>query len=251
MRSPFFTVRVAVAAFAGLPFSAFAGSQIVPPEPVALERVHLRLTIDDCVFDKETVGVELYERTLRVHHRPRQCLVPGAPEVVDVLLGALPAGDYAAELVDDASGVTSGYVAFRVSPVFRTLQFPSTPFPLADYSGLWGAPTEPGWGLSLHQGAYSTLFGALLVFDRLHQPQWYTLQAGRWTSATRWTGPLVRSEGSPWFSAIYAPDTTHYLVVGTASLDFRRVPGQDDAATLSYTMDGQTVTRTIVREPLR
>lgn len=246
-----FTVRATAAVFACLSFTAFAGPQVVPPEPVALERVHLRLTIDDCVFDKETVGVELRERTLRVHHRSRQCLVPGASEVIDVLLGALPAGDYAAELVDDASGVASEHVAFRVSPIVRTLQFPGTPFPLADYSGLWGAPTEPGWGLSLHQGAYSTLFGALLVFDRLNQPQWYTLQAGGWISATRWTGPLVRSEGSPWFSAIYAPDATHYLAVGTASLDFRRVPGQEDAAILSYTMDGQTVTRTIVRAPLR
>lgn len=87
MRSSSFTVCVAVAAFACLPFTASAAPQIVPPDPVALERVHLRLTIDDCVFNKDTVGVELRERTLRVHHRPRQCLVPDASEVIDVLLG--------------------------------------------------------------------------------------------------------------------------------------------------------------------
>lgn len=243
--------RAAAAAFAGLSFSAFAVPQIVPAEPVALERLHLRLTVDDCVFDKDTVGVELRERTLRVHHRSRQCIVPGAPEVVDILLGALPAGDYAAELVDDASGAASERIAFRVSPIARTLQFPGTPFPVADYSGLWAASAEPGWGLSLHQGAYSTLFGALLVFNRVNQPQWYTLQAGRWITATRWTGSLVRSEGSPWSSAVYVPEATHYLVVGSASLDFRMAPGQEDKATLSYTIEGQNVTKTIVRAPLR
>lgn len=251
MSSSSVAVRVAAAAFACLPFAAFAAPQIVPPKPVALERLHLRLTVDDCVFDKDTVAVELRERTLRVHHLARQCLIPGAPEVVDILLGALPAGDYQAELVEDASGAASERIAFRVSPIARTLEFPGTPFPIADHSGLWGTPAEPGWGLSLHQGVYSTLFGALLVFDRVNQPQWYTLQAGRWITPTRWSGSLVRSEGSPWSSAVYAPDATHYLVVGSASLDFRMAPGQEDKATLSYTIDGQMVTKTIVRAPLR
>lgn len=251
MPSPSVTVRLAAAAFACLSFTAFAAPQIVPSEPIALERLHLRLTVDDCVFDKDTVAVELRERTLRVHHRARQCLIPGAPEVVDILLGALPAGDYQAELVEDTSGATSERIAFRVNEIARTLQFPAIPTPLADYAGLWGSPTEPGWGLSLHQGVFSRLFGALLVFDRVNQPQWYTLQAGRWITATRWSGSLVRSEGSPWSSAVYAPDATHYLVVGSASLDFRMAPGQEDKATLSYTIDGQAVTKTIVRAPLR
>jgi len=251
MFSPSVTARVAAAALACVSFAAVAAPQIVPPEPVALERLHLRLTIDDCVFDKDSVLVELHERTLRVHHRSRQCLVPGAPEVVDILLGALPAGDYAAELVDDASGATSERIAFRVNAIARTLQFPPTPFPLADHSGIWGSPAEPGWGLSLHQGAFSTVFGAMLVFDRVNQPQWYTLQAGRWTTATRWTGSLVRSEGSPWSSAVYAPDTTRYEVVGSATLEFRMAPGQEDKATLSYSIDGQSVTKSIVRAPLQ
>ena len=251
MPGPSVTIRLAAAVFACLSFAAFAAPQIVPSEPVALERLHLRLTVDDCVFDKATVIVELRERTLRVHHRSRQCLIPGAPEVVDILLGALPAGDYEAELIDDVSGATGERLPFRVSPIARTLEFPPTPFPIADHSGLWGTPAEPGWGLSLHQGAYSTLFGALLVFDRVNQPQWYTLQAGGWVTATRWSGSLVRSEGSPWSSAVYTPDATHYLVVGSASLDFRMAPGQEDTATLNYTIDGQTVTKTIVRAPLR
>jgi hypothetical protein len=251
MFSPSVTARVAVAALACVSFAAVAAPRIVPPEPVALERLHLRLTIDDCVFDKDAVHVELHERTLRVHHRSRQCLVPGAPEVVDILLGALPAGDYAAELVDDASGVSSERIAFRVNAIAGTLQFPAIPVPLADHSGIWGSPAEPGWGLSLHQGAFSTLFGALLVFDRVSQPQWYTLQAGRWITTTRWTGSLVRSEGSPWSSAVYVPDATPYEVVGSATLDFRMVPGQEDKATLSYSIDGQSVTKSIARAPLR
>lgn len=246
------TARLIAAAVACLSFAANAQNstaRIVPEAPLEFERVHLRLTVDDCTFDKTSVLVELQGRALRVHHQRLPCVAPGLPEVVDIQLGALPAGDYRAELVDDGNGAVLEGVAFRVEHVPRTLQYPAAPYALADYSGLWGAADEPGWGLALQQGAGGRLFGELLLFDRDRQPQWFTLQAGRWITATRWSGQLVRSTGSPWTSSFHGLDV-HYAVVGAASIDFHMSPGVEDTAVLSYMIDGQIATVAITRSRL-
>lgn len=244
------TARLAAAAAACLSFTAAAQTstaRIVPEAPLQFERVHLRVSVDDCTFDKTSVVVELQGRTLRVHHRRVPCLAPGSTEVVDIQLGALPAGDYRAELVDDGSGAVLEGVAFRVEHVPRTLQYPGLPYELADYSGLWGAADEPGWGLALQQGAGGRLFGELLLFGGDSRPQWFTVQAGRWISATRWSGQLVRSSGAPWTSSFYPPGGAHYDVVGAASIDFHMSPGLEDTAVLSYMIDGQIATKAISR----
>lgn len=239
---------LAAAAAACLSFAAHAqatASRIVPESPLQFERVHLRVLVDDCTFDKSSVAVELQGRSLRVHHRRLPCVAPGAPESVDIQLGALPAGDYRAELVDDGSGDTLEIVDFRVERITRTLQYPPAPFPLADYSGLWGADEDPGWGLALQQGARGRLFGELLLFGSDNQPQWFTLQSGRWVTATRWSGQLVRSTGSAWAAIVEPPMPAAYAVVGAASIDFHKVPGLQHIAILTYMIDGQVVSRVV------
>lgn len=239
------------AAMAGLlSFAVSAAPQIVPADPVQFERVQLRLTVDSCSFNKQSVRVELRDRTLVLHHQPVPCFAPGPPEVVDIQLGAFPAGDYQAELYAEGADTPSQRLAFQISPIPYLTIFPPMPYPIADYSGLWGTANEAGWGLSLHQGARYMLFGALFVFDVQRQPQWYTLQAGSWQSATRWSGQVVQSSGPPWSAATYAPDAAQYTSVGSATLDFGMEPGQESLAKFTYSINGQTVSKTISRSRL-
>jgi hypothetical protein len=228
--------------------STAMAAQIVPANPVQFEHLHLRLTVDSCSFDKSTVRVELRDHTLAVFHQPLACLVPGPPEVADIQLGAFPAGDYQAEVYVTGSDTPDERIAFHVSSIPYIAVFPALPFPVADYSGLWDTATEPGWGLSLHQGARHTLFGALFVFDAQRQPQWYTLQAGTWETTTRWKGQLIKSEGTPWTATNWIPAT--YTPVGTATLDFGMVSGQEDVAKFTYVLNGQTVVKAITRTRL-
>lgn len=238
-----FSVLVAATAS----FAAVAAPQIVPADPVQFERLHLRVTVDSCSFDEHSVRIEWRDRTLVLHHQPLLCFVPGPPEVVDIQLGALPAGDYAVELRAQGADEPSERLTFQVSPLATAAIFPPLPFPIADYSGLWGAAGEPGWGLSLHQGARHLLFGALFVFDADRLPHWYTLQGGSWETSTRWRGQIVESDGSPWNAANYDAGSVHYVVIGSATLDFGMAPGQEGVARLSYRVDGHTVTRSISR----
>jgi hypothetical protein len=230
-------------------------SQILPDSPSQLEPLHLRTLVDSCMFYKRSVSIELRERTITISHEPDpslpMCTSPGRFEPVDIALGAYPAGDYQVEVYLKGHRSPWLRLPFHVSGIATTLQFPPPPRPIANYSGLWGNAQESGWGLTLEQGALNQLFGALQVFDPLRQPQWYTLQAGRWENETRWTGQVIRSEGPPWTSPNYAADGARFTNVGGATLDFSLVPGRGDQASLRYTIDGITVEKTISRQRIR
>lgn len=239
------------AASLGFAVTAAAEPQVVPALPTQFEPLHLRITVDSCTFDKSSVHVELRERTILATYKPRLCIVPGPPQVVDIELGAYPAGEYQAELYVKGERTPSVRVPFQVSTVVTIPTDPPPALPIANYGGLWGNTQEPGWGLTVEHGASHQLFGALYVFDGSRQPQWYTLQAGRWETETRWTGQVVKSEGPPWSSPAYPADGAQYRSVGTATLDFLMTPGQEDRASFSYTIDGTTVEKTISRYRLR
>lgn len=239
--------RLAAAA-AFLPVAAVAQIDVVPSHPVQFERVHLRLTVDSCTFAEDTVAVEMTaDKAVIVRHMPRQCLVPGFPKVVDIQLGAFPAGNYEAVFVDGDTYQAAERVRFTVDSIASVAVVPGVQMPIADYSGLWGVGNEPGWGLSLHQGVVNSLFGALFVYDAQHQPQWYSLQSGGWTLPDRWDGQVIRSDGPPWMAAIYPVTGATHRAVGQVSLDFSMLPGSEGVARLTYTIDGQTVTRQIKR----
>lgn len=230
---------LAVALFAAsLPLAA-AQPRIDPPNPVAFERIALRQTVDGCVFDAAQVDVRLEGRTIRVVQRQNHCLVPGPTEVVDIQLGAYPAGDYRVEVRTDAAQPPIAQLDFSVSAIVSGAIFPPPPRPIANYGGLWWNGVDAGWGLSLVQGATNDLFGSLLVLDAAGAPRWYTLQSGQWLSATRWSGRVLRSGG--------APGQVTHVDVGSAVLEFRMVPGREGVGSLVLTIDGATTTRDILR----
>jgi hypothetical protein len=240
----------AIAAFAIADVAS--ASVILPANPKPFERVNLRKEVDSCVFDEERVFVDASNSTIRIRHQPLACLQPGPPEVVDIQLGAFPVGNYHVEYFDSPSAGAEPVerLYFEVRDPNDAAFVPPTPRPLTDYSGLWWKPSESGWGLSLAQGPQHSLFGVLLVFGANEQPTWFTVQAGRWTTSTVWTGLVAKATGPSWMAPVYDPARVTTVQVGTATLDFGMTPRRTDVARFTYTIDGTTVTADISRVSL-
>ena len=110
-----------------------------------------------------------------------------------------------------------------------------------NFQDLWWNPAESGWGLNLaHQD--DTLFGTLFTYLPNGQGQWLVMSNGARVGEGRYSGPLYRTRGpafdaSPW-SAVTLTQ------VGTMSLDF----SDGNAGTVTYSIDGITVTKSIERQ---
>ena len=114
------------------------------------------------------------------------------------------------------------------------------------YSGLWGHPDESGWGVGIfvqNNDLYATLF----VHGPDREPRWYVVSAKASDYDDR---PDRIFEGNVFETRGYAQTrfplgATQLLWVGRASLHFGA--GADDPASLSYSIDGVQVSKTIVR----
>ncbi|UXI69426.1 hypothetical protein [Tahibacter amnicola] len=228
---------------------ATSAADIVPPVPAPFERVNLRMTVDSCVFNDESVRVEFVGGVIRVAQQPNACFVPGPPEVVDIQLGAFPAGQYTVAYYESLQPTAEpvGRWQFQVVSPFAVAFVPPQPRPNTDYAGLWWSPTQSGWGLSILQGTMHSLFGALYVHGAGHQPEWFTIQNGKWTSETKWEGVVVRTVGPLWSAPQYDVNLVSSTIVGTATLDFTQTPSRTGVARFSYTIDGKSVSADIVR----
>ena len=232
--------------------AAFAQSRIVPAQPTAFELVNLRMNVDSCAFVPATVHVRAAGNVLKVSHQPNACFAPGEPQVMDIRLGSLPAGDYRVEVFAsrDTDGPPAETLAFSVHAPVEIAVFPPPPRPLTDYTGLWWNPQESGWGLALHQGVTHVLFGAWFVYGGDGAPQWFTLQQGQWIDATTWRGSIFRTTGPSFAGPDYDPRLVLVLPAGTATLDFRQRIGEEGRARFTYTINGVTATKVISRMPL-
>ncbi|HUP29616.1 MAG TPA: hypothetical protein VM122_05545 [Usitatibacter sp.] len=237
---------MALAATSALPATA---ARIVPADPVAFQPVNLRMTVDSCAFVPGTVRVSAVGTTLKVTQHLNNCLVAGTAEIVDVRLGTLAEGDYRVELYASPSTDVAPVetLSFRVHGRVEIAVFPPPVRPLTDYSGLWWNSSEGGWGLSLHQSPMDVLFGSWYVYGASGQPEWFTIQAGQWTSATRWAGTIYRNTGPFFAGPGYDPRLVLIQSSGTAVLEFKQLPGQEDRATFTYTIGNVTTTKGITR----
>ncbi len=228
---------------------AHSSSRISPPEPSEFDLVNLRMTVDSCAFAPETVSVSSGGGTIRVAHRPRQCLLPGEPRIVDIRLGALPIGDWRVEVHPDGdpAGPVEERIDFSVRGRPQIAVFPPPPRPLTDYSGQWYRPAEAGWGLTVDQSPTNVVFAAWYVYDAAGSPTWYTIQGGQWTSAATWSGTVYRTSGPPFFGADFDPARVAVTPAGQAALDFTQRPGEEGFATLTYTVGGTQGTKRITR----
>lgn len=230
---------------------AFLASALVPAQPTSFETVNLRVNSDTCNFGASTVRVTMAANVIRVTRSGDNCSPPGAPWAADVRLGAFPAGDYRVELF---SSQNTGLppvetFTFQVRDPVEVAVFPAPSRPLTDYTGLWYNQQESGWGLSLYQGPTHGVFGVLFLYDASNRPEWYSLQGGRWTAPTIWTGTLLRTTG-PSYGGSFNSAQVAYTQVGTATLDFTQPPGQEGRGRLTYSIGNASVTTTVVRMPL-
>jgi lysyl endopeptidase len=118
---------------------------------------------------------------------------------------------------------------------------PSTAGP-TNYTDLWWNSAESGWGLNVNDQG-TTLFATLFTYDASGAPMWLVLANGALQSDGSFTGPLYRTTGSPFNAVPFGPSTP--AQVGTMTLRFATA----GAGTLSYTVNGTSVTKQITRQP--
>jgi hypothetical protein len=120
-----------------------------------------------------------------------------------------------------------------------------------DFSDLWyasPAESEEGWGVNVIQQR-DILFITLFVYNANGQPVWYVGPATRFVGTSQdgalaFTGPLFATTG-PWFGApAFDSNAVTARQVGTVVFQ----AGQISNGTLTYTVDGVTVSKPVIRQ---
>lgn len=122
---------------------------------------------------------------------------------------------------------------------------------MTDQSDLWQDPAELGWGMQLvHQG--QVIFATAFLYDVAGKPTWITAAltpTQKTPTQTEWKGDVVLPEGGPWFGAPKFDPTTvaaHKAGTMTWSID----SSNTNSGHLIYSVDGVTVTKSLVRTSL-
>ena len=111
----------------------------------------------------------------------------------------------------------------------------------SEITDMWWNPDEAGWGVNVvlqNDVAFLTFF----VYDATHVPIWYTSDAYVGGNLA-WTGKLYQTTG-PWFGGPFPPANVTVRQAGTVSFALTAL----NQATLTYTVDGVTVTKTVQRQ---
>ena len=143
----------------------------------------------------------------------------------------------------DAASMTYTGVAGQTRTVALTRQplAAGTASPAVDFSDIWwGGNGESGWGMAMAQ-QYGTNFLAWYVYDSSGKPTW--LVATCTMSGTSCNGTLYRTTG-PNFGPAFNPNAVQAAQAGTISVNFT----DSNNATLSYTVDGVTATKSVTRQ---
>lgn len=141
--------------------------------------------------------------------------------------------DAAFAVVPDADG--SGALVLHGAEGTLT-RLPKQALRLANLTDLWSDPAEPGWGVFLEQQGLTT-FAALFHYDTGGEPTWHVMSNGSRQPDGSFSGVLFRTQGPPPLRA------TDAVPVGI----MRIVPASDGSATLTYVVDGRSVTRRVER----
>jgi len=142
-----------------------------------------------------------------------------------------------------AASMTYSGVAGQTRTVAITRQplATGTTPPAIDYTDIWwGGASESGWGLAITQ-QYSTLFLAWYVYDDTGKPMWYVATCT--LSGTTCASSLLRTTG-PAFGPAFNPNQVQVFTAGSVSVNFTDA----NNATLSYTVNGASATKTITRQ---
>jgi hypothetical protein len=152
-------------------------------------------------------------------------------------------GTEAATLSGDIDGVT-------VAKQLQRLDIAPDTVPIGvNYIGdmWWGGEAQDGWGVAIAQ-QQGGLFSVWFTYDANGKPTWYVMPGGEWDVYGRtYSGPMIRTTGSPWLGAQYDPAQLKVASQGTYTLQFPY--GVSTAATLEYSIDGRSGTLALKRQP--
>ena len=135
---------------------------------------------------------------------------------------------------NDATSATS----FRVDDISLAVS-------ATNYTALWWNAAESGWGLNVNQQG-DIVFATLFDYDLDGTPMWLFMSNGaRQGGADTFAGALLRSVGPPFNANPFTPiGAANLTAVGTMTIAF----ATPDTAQLTYTVNGTTVTKQIVRQ---
>lgn len=146
-------------------------------------------------------------------------------------------------------------MARLLAALLATLSLSFTPQALAantwgtDLSDMWWIPSESGWGANIAHQA-EIVFMTLYVYGGDNRVRWYAataMQSRGGANAFVFDGALYEFAG-PYFGAgSFAPSQVGVRQVGTASIVFASTV----QGTLTYVVDGVTVSKPIQRQTFR
>ena len=159
-------------------------------------------------------------------------------------VGPLPAGAYQVEVKYDQTVL--GTSQFTVLPrPDRSVGCTVRPCgPLWNHTDMWWNPAESGWGASIVQHSSGNIFGVFFFYADNGTATWYVLPGGGWTPENEFHGDVYQTRG-PQLEA-FDPHSVNVSLAGSATLKFS--DSDPDQATLSLTIAGKTIQKSIQRQ---
>ena len=110
-----------------------------------------------------------------------------------------------------------------------------------NYQDLWWNPAESGWGVNItHQG--NIIFATLFTYDATGKGMWLVLANASLTGTRTYTGALFRTTGPVFNASPWIPSVATQVGAMTFAFD------NGNAGTMTYTVDGVSVTKSIQRQ---
>ena len=125
--------------------------------------------------------------------------------------------------------------------VFVSLALVRPAAAFTDWTDIWWATPEVGWGVNFVQSD-QFIFATFFVYGANLQPDWYTGQMTYDATTNVWSGGLYRATGS-YFGAPYNRNDATNVQVG--SVTFK--PTNSWSGTLTYNVNAVNVTKQIAR----
>ena len=148
-----------------------------------------------------------------------------------------------------ANGVYEGAVSVDgTSPCSAALLAGAAPNAPSALSGLWWNESESGWGASFTQRR-NIVFAAWYTYDGSGNPKWYVasscaMPSGVTGTSGTCTGELYQVTGPAFFGTAFNTSLVNAVTAGSLTINFQNA----SAATMSYTVNGQSRTVPITRQ---